>query len=72
MTFFLELLLALLKAFGLAASAKQAADERASGAAMQRAEDLSREAIRIQNAARAGADVHTGGLPDQNDRDATP
>ena len=65
-----ELLLALARAFGLFASAKQASDERAAGAAAQRAEDLSREAKRIDKAARAGLDDSSHSLPDRYDRDA--
>ena len=67
-----ELLLALAKALGLSASAKQASDERRAGAALQRAEDLSHEAIRIQNATHAGADLPAASLPDRYDRDAAP
>ncbi len=65
-----EIILALLKVLGLAASAKNAADERAAGAAAQRAEDYAREAIRIDKAARAGADLKPDSLPDSLDRDA--
>ena len=66
----LLLALALARAFGLFASAKQASDERAAGAATQRAEDLTREANRIEKAARAGLDDSSHSLPDQYDRDA--
>ena len=67
-----ELVLALAKAFGLAASAKQVADERTAGAAEQRVEDLSREADRINKAARAGLAIGPADskLPDPYDRDA--
>ena len=65
-----ELLLALARAFGLFASAKLAAGERAAGAAAQRAEDLSHEAKRIEKAARAGFDDSADRLPDRYDRDA--
>lgn len=66
------MLLALAKVFGLVASAKQAGDERAAGAAAQRGEDLTHEALRIEKAARAGLADITSRLPDQFDRDAAP
>jgi len=65
-----EVLLALAKALGLFASAKQANDERAAGAAAQRAKDLSDDANRVQKAARADADFAAGKLPDPHDRDS--
>ena len=68
----MQVILALAKAIGLALSAKQVAGERSVGAAEQRVEDLSREADRINKAARAGLAVGPADskLPDPNDRDA--
>ncbi|MEO9169165.1 MAG: hypothetical protein ABI230_12255 [Aestuariivirga sp.] len=73
-TLIVQAILALAKAVGLAASAKQVAGERAAGAAEQRAEDLSNEANRIDKAARVGLAVGPANskLPDPNDRDAAP
>ena len=68
----MQVILALAKAIGLALSAKQVAGERSAGAAEQRVEDLSREADRINKAARAGLAVGPADskLPDPYDRDA--
>lgn len=66
------MLLALARVFGLVASAKQSSAERSGGAAAQRAEDLTHEAIRIEKAARAGLADVTSRLPDRFDRDAAP
>ena len=66
----IELVLALVKAFGFAASAKQTADERAGGAAQQRAEDFSYEAARIEKAAHAGLAHAPQRVPDPFDRDS--
>ena len=65
-----ELVSTLVKAFGFAASAKQTASERATGAAQQRAEELSNEAVRIEKAAHAGLADASRRVPDPFDRDA--
>lgn len=67
-----ELILALIKTIGFATSAKQLRNEREAGAAIQRAEDLSREATRINKSARAGLGAEPDRLPDPFDRDTTP
>jgi hypothetical protein len=69
----MELLLALAKIFGFSASNANAANERATGAALQREEDMRHEEARITAAARAGLD--SGKLPvgpDPEDRDSAP
>ena len=66
-----ELLLALAKLFGMGASRAGAREERATGAALQREEDMKNEEARIAAAARAGLAVD--GLPvgkDAEDRDS--
>ena len=70
-TLCVELLLALAKAVGLTVSATQAIDERAAGAAAQRAEDLSREDVRIEKASKADAALGPAKLPDPFDRDSS-
>ncbi len=68
-----ELLLALAKLIGMGASSVGAREERATGAALQREEDMKNEEARIAAAARAGLAVDR--LPigkDAEDRDRAP
>jgi hypothetical protein len=68
-----ELLLALAKLMGMGASSVRAHEERATGAALQREEDMKNEEARIAAAARAGLAVDR--LPigyDAEDRDRAP
>jgi hypothetical protein len=68
-----ELLLALAKLIGMGASSVGARDERATGAALQREEDMKNEEARIAAAAHAGLAVDR--LPvgnDAEDRDNAP
>ena len=68
-TLCIELLLALAKVIGLSVSATKTNEERAAGAALQRAEDSSREIARIEKAADADVALGTSKLPDPFDRD---
>jgi hypothetical protein len=65
MALIVELLLALVKLFGVSASSANAARERETGAALQREQDMRNEEIRIAAAARAGLAVD--GLPNGHD-----
>jgi hypothetical protein len=71
LTLAVQLLLALVKILGFSASNGNAANERATGAALQREEDMRHEEERIAAAARAGLDSCKLPIgPDPEDRDS--